>query len=162
MFRMLCKSARNLSTRMYILADDLGLIDIESIYSKEMNRFCGKMCCIRDLVPMPMGNVRKPPVDIVETDEAIIVTLELPGVDKEAIEITATDDELSIYAKRAAVLGVDESAQDCERSHDIFRRNIRLPCGIKREQAKAALNKGLLTITVPKENAIIRNAISIE
>lgn len=161
MFRMLCRSARNLSTRMYILADDLGLIDIESIYSKEMKRFGGKMCCIRDLVPMPMGNVRKPPVDIVETDEAIIVTLELPGVDKEAIEISATDEELSIYAKRAALCG-DENVQECEKSHDIFRRNIRMPCGIKREQAKATLNKGLLTITVPKENAIIRNSISIE
>ena len=162
MLRILCRSARNLSTRMYMLADDLGLIDVESIYSNEMKRVCGKMSCIADSVPLAMGNVRRPPVDIMETDEAIIVTLELPGVEKEAIEITAIDDDLSVRAERTAQPEWDESLQRRERSYDLFKRTIRLPCGVKSEQAKAALNNGLLTITLPKENATIRNRISIE
>jgi HSP20 family protein len=147
---------------MYILADDLGLIDAESIYSNEMKRFCGKMSCIADSGPLALGNVRRPLTEIMETDEAIIVTLELPGVEKEAIEITAIDDELSVRAKRIAEPERGVSVQKCERSSDHFKRTIKLPCSIKWEQAKAALNSGLLTITLPKENATIRTRISIE
>jgi HSP20 family protein len=144
MLRILFRSARNLTTRMYMLADDLGLIDVESLCSNEM------------------GNVRRPSVDINETDESVIVTLELPGVEKEDIEITSDDDDLFVRAKRTAEPEQDESAQRREQSYDLFKRTIKLPSGVKSEQAKAALNNGLLTITLPKENATIRNRISIE
>ena len=56
----------------------------------------------------------------------------------------------------------DESFQKRERSYGLFRRDIKLPCGIKREQAKADLNNGLLTITLPKENVITHTKISID
>jgi HSP20 family protein len=127
-----------------MLADDLGLIDVESLCSNEM------------------GNARRPSVDINETDESVIVTLELPGVEKEDIEITSVDDDLSVRAKRTAEPERDESVQRREQSYDLFKRTIKLPSGVKSEQAKAALNNGLLTITLPKENATIRNRISIE
>jgi HSP20 family protein len=144
MFRILCKSAKNLSTRMYLLANDLGLIDMESLQSNEI------------------GNVRRPPADIMETDEAMIVTLELPGVEKKDIEITAVNEDLSVSAKRFIGPEQGESAQKRERSYDLFKRSVKLPYSIKSEQAKAAFNNGLLTVTLPKENAIIRNRISIE
>ena len=144
MLGTLFNNARNLSARMYLLADDLGLIDIESLCSGEA------------------GNVRRPQVDIGETDESVIVTLELPGVEKEDIEITSADDNLSVKAKRTAVSKMDESSQMCEQPYDLFKRTIKLPCGIKSEQAKAAFNNGLLTITFPKETATIRNRISVE
>jgi HSP20 family protein len=163
MFGMLYQGIRSLSTGMYMLADDLGLIDVESIYSNKMKGLCGKMSCIADSVPMAMGNVRKPLTDIVETDEEIILTLEMPGVEKEAIEITATDDELSVLAKKTEAPEMeDENVQKCERSYGLFRRDIKLPCGIKREQAKADLNNGLLTITLPKENVITHTKITID
>ncbi len=162
MLRMLCKSMRNLSTRMYMLADDLGLIDAESIYSNEMKKVCRKMSCITDSDTLASGTVRRPPVDVNETDEDIIVTLELPGVEKENIEITSVDNELSVQAKRSAGPERDERVQKGERSYDLFKRTVKLPSGIKSEQAKAAFNNGLLTVTLPKENATIRNRISIE
>ncbi len=160
MLRMLCRGVRNLSTRMYLIADDLGLIDVESIYSNEMKRVCGKAGCIADSV-LP-GNVRRPPVDIMETDDSIIITLELPGVEKEDIEITSADDDLVVRAKRGDEPGQDEDVSGPKRPYDLFRRTIKLPCGVKSEQAKAALNNGLLFITLPKENATIRNRISID
>lgn len=144
MCKILCKSAKNLSTRMYLLANDLGLIDMESLQSNEM------------------GNVRRPPADIKETDEAMIVTLELPGVEKEDIEIAAVNDDLSVSAKRSIEPEQGESAQKREQSYDLFKRTVKLPYSIKSGQAKAAFNNGLLTVTLPKENATIRNRISIE
>lgn len=129
---------------MYLVANDLGLIDMESLQSNEM------------------GNVRRPTADIKETDEAIIVTLELPGVEKENIEIAAVNDDLSVRAKRSVGPEQGESAQKREQSYDLFKRTVKLPYSIKSEQAKAAFNNGLLTITLPKENATIRNRISIE
>lgn len=144
MLRMIFRSARNLTTKMYVLADDLGLIDVESLCSNEM------------------GSVRRPPVDINETDGSVIVTLELPGVEKGDIEITSADDDLSVKAKRTAGPERDESVQRRELPYDLFKRTVKLPSGVKSEQAKAALNNGLLTITLPKETVTIRNRISVE
>jgi HSP20 family protein len=144
MLGMLFRSARNLSTRMYLLADDIGLIDVESLCSREIE------------------NVRWPQVDICETDESVIVALELPGVEKEDIEIASADDNLSVKAKRTAVSKRDESSQIRQQPYDLFERTIKLPCGVKSEQAKAALNNGLLTVTLPKETVAIRTRISIE
>jgi HSP20 family protein len=144
MLGILFRSARNLSTRMYLLADDLGLIDADSLCSREIE------------------NVRRPQVDIDETDESVIVALELPGVEKEDIEIASADDNLSVKAKRTAVSKRDESFQRREQPYDLFERTIKLPCCVKSEQARAVFNNGLLTVTLPKETAAIHTRISVE
>ncbi len=161
--KVICKGLNDLATKMYLVADDLGLIDIETPYSDEMRYIYEKMGRITEAIPLLAGNVRKPLTDFVKTDEAIIVTLELPGMQKDDIEVTATDDELSVRAKKTVEPKMhDVRALKCERSHGIYRRKIKLQCSIKRDETGATLNNGLLTITIPKEVVTARTRIRVE
>jgi HSP20 family protein len=154
MYNMLLNGIRGLTTKIYMVADDIGLIDIESIYS-------GK-CWIKEAIPVAMGKVRKPPADVKETDDAIIVTLEIPGVKKEDIEITATDDELYVGARRSIEPEAEEGRIHMkERYYDQIQRVIKLPRDIKREEAKASMDNGLITVTLPKAVVTSRTKISV-
>jgi len=161
--KVICQGLNDLATKMYLVADDLGLIDIESSYSDEMRYVRKKMGQITEAIPLLAGNVRKPLTDVVKMDEAIIVTLELPGMEKEDIEVTATDDELSVRAKKTVEPKMHAvRAHKCERSHGIYRQKIKLPCSIERDETSATLNNGLLTITTPKEVVTTRTRIRVE
>ena len=70
--KMICQGLNDLVTKAYLVADDLGLIDIESSYSDEMRYICKKVGQITEAIPLLAGNVRKPLTDVVKTDEAII------------------------------------------------------------------------------------------
>jgi HSP20 family molecular chaperone IbpA len=163
MHKMICEGIKGLTTSMYMLADEMGLIDTESMYAHEMKGWQEKMGKITEAMPLAYGGVKKPPADVVETDEEIIVTMEVPGVAKEDIDISVTCDELYVRAKKSAE---PEEEAECvhkrELSYDMFRRMIKLPCAVKSEQAKASLCKGILKITLPKEIAVTRTKIAVE
>lgn len=157
MKKMIRKSIRRFATTMYILADNVGLIDIESIYSGRMKEICGTSDLPTKTAISAPKNVKKLPADIKEMEEAVIITVELPGVEKNYIDITATDDELYISAKRS-----EEPVEKSGRNYSLFCTKVNLPCGIKREEVKASFNNGLLIITLPKEVVTPRTKISIE
>lgn len=151
------KGIKGFTTTMYTLADDIGLIDIESIYSDKMKNICGAGDWPAGAVPSAAKNVKKLSADIQETDEAIIVTIELPGVEKKDIDIITTDEELFVRARRPQM----PEAQ-YERYYDLFCGKVKLPCAIKSEEVKASFNNGLLIIALPKEVVTPRTKISIE
>jgi HSP20 family molecular chaperone IbpA len=157
MLQKVLKGIKELTTTMYMLADDIGLIDIESIYSDKMKNICGASGWPAEVAPSSAKNVKKLPADIRETGEAIIVTLELPGVEKKDIDIITTDEELFVHAKRPQILEAQY-----ERYYDLFCGKVKLPCTIKSEGVKASFNNGLLIITLAKEVVTPRTKISIE
>jgi HSP20 family protein len=160
---MVCEGVKGLTTSMYMLAEDMGLIDTESMYANEMRRLQDKMGRITEAMPMPYGNIKKPAADVVETDDEVIITMEVPGVSKEDINISLTCDELYVQAKKPAE---PEEETGCvhkqERSYDMYKRMIKLPCAVKNEQSKASLCKGILKVTLPKEITVTRTKISVE
>lgn len=90
------------------------------------------------------------PLDLRETGEAYLVRAELPGFDKEGIEIGLEDNVLTITAHKPA----EERAEGedwllNERVAGAFRRSLRLPGRLSGE-ARAALDNGVLTVTVLK------------
>jgi len=90
-------------------------------------------------------------VDIGETADEIHVEADLPGVDGAAVEVTLDDDILRIRAERKSES--DRKAKDMrvvERSHGVFERAIRVPPGIDPETVRAAFDKGVLSVTLPK------------
>lgn len=163
MFNMVCEGVKGITTSMYMLAEDMGLIDTESMYAHEMRRLQEKMGRITEAMPIAYGGIKKPASDVVETDDEVIITMELPGVSKEDINISLTCDELDVQAKKPSE---PEEEMGCvhkqERSYDTFKRMIRLPCAVKNEQAKATLCKGILKITLPKEITVSRTKISVD
>ena len=89
---------------MYLIMDDLGLVDIESVYNHQMKEIRKRVGAIAESVPYVSETVKRPSIDVKETDEAIIVTMELPGVGKDDVDVEIIGDELSVIAKRSANL----------------------------------------------------------
>ena len=160
---MICNSIKGITNKVYLIMDDLGLADIEYLYASQMREVQKKMGTIGDSVPFVSGTVKRPSTDIMETDEAIIVTMEVPGVNKDDIDIEIIGDHLSVSAKRAMEPEhKDECVYRSERTYGVFKRSIRLPADIKSDETKATLCNGVLKITLPKVAIISKTKIGIE
>lgn len=91
-----------------------------------------------------------PAVDIKLAEGKLIVTADLPGLKKEDVKIEVTGDALVIEGERKREEKEEkEGYKKYERTYGRFCRTIPLPEGAKIETAKAELNEGVLTITVP-------------
>ena len=106
-----------------------------------------------------------PRTNVEETDRALIVTAELPGLEEKDVQVTVDDDLLTIRGERKEEH--EEKRKDyhlMERSFGSFHRTLPLPAGVDREKIKAALKKGVLTVTLPKrpEARVDRRTIPIE
>ncbi len=160
---MICNLMKNTANKIYSIMDDLGLVDIESIYMNQMREVHKKMGTIAESVPYVSGTVKRPSTDVKETDEAIIVMVEVPGVVKDDVDVEIIGDELSVSAKRAMESErKDETVYRCERNYETFKRLIRLPADVKSEEAKAILCDGVLKITLPKVAVISKTKIGVE
>jgi HSP20 family protein len=92
-----------------------------------------------------------PALDISERKDAYLVTVELPGVEAEDLEITLEDGLLTIQGERH--FAHDSSEQQfhrVERRYGAFRRSITLPAQVQAEQIEASFDNGVLQIVVPK------------
>ncbi len=92
-----------------------------------------------------------PSIDVSETRDKYTVTVELPGVDQDDLDVTLEDDVLIIRGeKKKESEDKDESYHRVERSYGSFTRSLRLPGKVDPEGIKAKFKKGILTLTVPK------------
>ena len=96
-------------------------------------------------------NAWVPPLDVRETEDRFEVTLDLPGMDPEAVGVTFEDGSLTITGKRdLANEEKGETWHRIERSYGTFARSIRLPQTADPERIDATFDKGVLTVSVPK------------
>lgn len=97
------------------------------------------------------GNVFSPNMEITETDNAVEVTTELPGMDEKDIEIGVADGVLTIRGEKK--IEKDEKKRNyrlVERSYGSFERAVALPPGVDASKVKAKMAKGILKVEVPK------------
>ena len=156
---------RKLQKRMNKFREDLGLTDLESKYLEEMQRMQKRMSDLMEDVETAggQGEIMMPLADVRETDDAVVVTMDLPGVDKQDVDITITDDELRVVAERKTETEVTEKDyHKQERTYKKFERMVKLPVAVKIEEAKARLSEGVLEVTLPKEVVTSRKRISID
>lgn len=103
-------------------------------------------------LPIPFFGGRDIKVDIRETDAEIIMEAELPGVNKEDIEITLDDNYLTLRAKQEAES--EERRENYlrkERRSGTLVRSFLLPAEVKEEGVKAKFENGLLELRLPKQ-----------
>jgi HSP20 family protein len=104
-----------------------------------------------DFMPMKEwggGKVFTPAVDIKEEENKLVVTTDLPGINKEDIEINLKEDMLEISAKSGKEKETEEEGYiRRERSYTHFYRAVRLPTSVKEEGSTAKIENGVLTIT---------------
>jgi HSP20 family protein len=104
-----------------------------------------------------------PRVDVSETDSALEVEVELPGVDEKDVDVTLSDNVLTIKGERKHER--EEKKKDfhlIERSYGHFARSIPLPYEVDTDAVKAKFSKGVLKVTLPKPPAAQAKARRIE
>jgi HSP20 family protein len=107
-----------------------------------------------DFMPMEEwggGKVFTPAVDIKDEEDKLVVTTDLPGINKEDVEISLKEDMLEISAKSGKEKETEEEGYiRRERAYTRFYRAVRLPTSVKEEGGTAKIENGVLTITLPK------------
>ena len=92
-----------------------------------------------------------PNIEISETDKAIEVTAEMPGLERKDVEISVDDDTLTIRGeKKVEENRKDRNVQLSERSYGVFVRVLQLPPGIDPSSVQATMSNGILKLTIPK------------
>lgn len=93
----------------------------------------------------------QPRVDVSESADAIMITADVPGMVEDDIDITLSDDTLTISGERSESREKeDEDYFHRERSYGMFSRRIPLPTYIERDEISAKFKNGVLKIEVPK------------
>lgn len=102
-----------------------------------------------------------PEVDIFETEEGYLLVAEMPGVPKEGIEITVEGTEMTLVGHRkqesAAGSPLFREAQAAD-----FRRVFELEPAIESGKITARVEQGVLTLTLPKSEAVKPRKIAVE
>jgi HSP20 family molecular chaperone IbpA len=112
------------------------------------------------------GTAWRPAVDISERRDAYRVTVEIPGIKADEVEITIADGLLTIQGERhAAREAAGEKMHRSERGYGVFRRSLALPSGhVDADKTEASVRDGVLEILVPKaaeaQDTLIRVPVS--
>jgi HSP20 family protein len=121
----------------------------------------------RTNVPSVWGEARQslwaPDVDVVQKNNELVITADLPGLSKDEVTVEVTDDAVTIQGERKREHEEErEGLYRSERSYGSFYRAIPLPEGAMSDQAKAAFRDGVLQITMPAPPASKGRRIEIE
>ena len=104
-----------------------------------------------------------PAVDLYEDKDQIVVKAEIPGVKKEDVSLTLTEDMLTIKGERKAEKEERrENFYRMEGSYGMFSRTLQLPRPVKFEEAKAEYKDGILRIVLPKSETSKTREIKID
>jgi HSP20 family protein len=104
-----------------------------------------------------------PALDVMETSENVVVKASVPGVKPEDLDVTISDDVLTIKGESK----VEEKVEDGnyirqERRYGAFQRSVELPGPLVADKAEAKYQDGVLTLTVPKAEEAKPKSIKIE
>jgi len=104
-----------------------------------------------------------PRIDVVERDDEIVVRAELPGVDKKDLDVSLTDDTVTIKASTRKES--QEEKGDYHRreiSTGYLSRTISLPAGVNGNACKAEFKDGLLELKIPKQEKAKRIQVDVK
>ncbi len=107
------------------------------------------------------NSIRTPAGEIFEKEDCYIVKLELPGVDKDSIQVKATDRTLSISAERSE----PEETKDnllSEFRYGTWSRTLHFQNGLNREDVKASYKDGVLEVTAGKAQTHTEITVKLE
>lgn len=103
-----------------------------------------------------------PSVDIFEEGGEMVVKAELPGITKENLKVTITENTLTITGEKKQEEKVEKKDYHrVERSYGSFTRSFRLPDNVNGDKAKASFKDGVLEVRVPKTKETKQKKITI-
>ncbi|HEY0721626.1 MAG TPA: Hsp20/alpha crystallin family protein [Gammaproteobacteria bacterium] len=112
---------------------------------------------------MPNMNMRMPRIDVIDKDDKVIVRAEVSGVKKEDLEISVSDDTVTI---RGCTRHEEKEEKGdyyrSEISRGEFARTVTLPCAVDSDKSSAKLEDGVLELTLPKLEKSKRHTIKVD
>jgi HSP20 family protein len=103
-----------------------------------------------------------PPVDIYETDDALVLTVDVPGVSKDDVSIEMHQQTLTLKGQRPHKAEVkDDRYHRVERAYGTFQRAFTLPFQVDQEKVQATYHDGVLELRLPKLEAAKPKRIAI-
>ena len=103
-----------------------------------------------------------PHYEVRETADAFVVTAQLPGVAKSSLETTVDGETLTVLGRRAFTTPSDWTQVYREIPQADFQLVLELDRRVNREAVRAELNQGILTLTLPKAEAIKPRKIEVQ
>ncbi|MES9870550.1 MAG: Hsp20/alpha crystallin family protein [Sedimenticola sp.] len=103
---------------------------------------------------------RFPKVDIIDREDEVLVRAELPGMNKEDLDISLSDEYLTIKAETHQEKKEEGEYYRSEIHHGSFTRTVHLPAQVDGTKATASFDEGMLEVTIPK--AVQRKSHKIE
>lgn len=92
-----------------------------------------------------------PRADCVETDKELVITVELPGVGPDHIDVSLADGMISVDGVKPRTVDLLEAQVHLsERRYGAIRRSFRVPASVDEDAVSAAFEKGVLILTLPK------------
>ena len=90
-------------------------------------------------------------MDVSETDKAVEIKAELPGLEPDDVEVSIADGAVAIRGQKKAEREAKEKDYVLrERSFGVIERTVPLPDGLDTDAAEASFKNGVLTLTIPK------------
>jgi HSP20 family protein len=104
-----------------------------------------------------------PAIDLYQTADEIVVRAALPGIKPDEVQISVTGDVLTLRGEFKHQDGQNEATWHIrEQRSGIFERSLALPTEVQTDKSKADFENGILTITLPKAEAVKPRTISIK
>lgn len=104
-----------------------------------------------------------PAIDLIDKKDEVIAKAELPGVDKDKIDISLDADTLTIKGEvRKDEEIKEEDYYHCERSYRAFARTIGLPTKVDTSKVKASYKDGILEVHLPKVEEVKPKKVKID
>jgi HSP20 family protein len=124
--------------------------DLVSIQD-ELNRLFGRTFAGVEPTRQTAAGSWMPSMDVYETDDKIVATVELPGIDPKDVEVEVENSTLTVSGSREFSSEVkEENYHRIERRYGSFSRAIALPQTVDTDKVAASFDKGVLTVEVPK------------
>lgn len=95
-----------------------------------------------------------PPINVLTSENEVIVTSEMPGVDPADVDLSVNGDTLTIKGTRKPQeLAEGQKWHRRERGHGNFYRTVQLPFNVESSKVNADYTKGVLTVKLPRAEA---------
>jgi HSP20 family protein len=114
---------------------------------RDLDRFCSE--AVGERVRRASSGVSFPAINIWQSEDGFRLIAEVPGLSADDLDITVTDDTVTIKGARPQEpLEEGETLIREERASQPFSRAVKLPCEVDPQQASATYEKGVLTLTL--------------
>ena len=135
------------------------LADLQSEMSRALDTFLGQRV-------RPAATAERtwtPPIDIYETKDDLVLSVELPGVKEKDVQLSVVGEALSLRGQRVPTSDVrEENYFRIERWSGSFERHIQLPIPVQTEKVRASYRDGVLEVRLPKVEEVKPREIKIE